>query len=80
MTQFQESLAKCVEKSPGISDRQLSEVLLGKGVHPSRVNQEARLLVSRGILRRVRREDGRIGNYPVRKHILLGKLLRLIFK
>ena len=79
MTQFQESLVKCVERSPGLSDRQLSEMLLGKGAHPSRVNQEARLLVSRGILRRGRREDGRIGNYPVRRN-LLGKLLRLVPK
>jgi hypothetical protein len=80
MTQFQGSLEKCVEKSPGISDKQLSEMLLGKGVHPSRVNQEARLLVSRGNLRRVRRLDGRIGNYPLKKHTLLEKLFRLIFK
>jgi hypothetical protein len=79
MTQFQQSLEKCVEKSPSISDRQLSDMLLGKGVHPSRVNQEARLLVSRGILRRERREDGRIGNYPAKRKFL-GKLLRLLFK
>lgn len=79
MTQFQESLLACVRKLPGIADRALSETLLGKHVHPSRVNQEARLLASRGILQRCRREDGRIGNYPV-KSGLLRKLLQLNFR
>ena len=77
MTELQQSLMLHAGRHPGKSDRELTEELLGKGVHPSRVNQEARLLESRGKLQRRLRADGRIGNYPVRGG-LFRKVLRLI--
>jgi len=64
MTSFADKLLALVGKTPGATDRDLADILLGKGKHPSQVNQEARLLESRGILVRRRREDGLIGNYP----------------
>lgn len=61
---FGEQLLARVRRQPGLSDRELSELLAGKGVHPSQVNQEARLLEQRGVLVRKKRRDGILGNYP----------------
>lgn len=77
MTAFQQKLVTRVKQFPGITDRELTEQLLGKRVHPSRVNQEARLLESRGKLRRQLRKDNRIGNHPVRDDQIT-RFLRLI--
>jgi|KBSMisStandDraft_5_1062788.scaffolds.fasta_scaffold1546238_1 hypothetical protein len=64
-TAFQAKLLSHVASNPGITDRELSDVLLGKTVHSSRVNQEARLLAGRGQILRHLREDKRVGNFPV---------------
>jgi len=64
MTSFANRLLAEVQKAPGLSDRELTDRLLGKGTHPSRVNQEARLFEGRGQLFRRARMDGRIGNFP----------------
>jgi hypothetical protein len=53
-----------VSERPGITDRELANVILGKGAHPSRINQTCRHLESSGLLVRQARADGRIGNYP----------------
>jgi hypothetical protein len=53
-----------VESRPGLTDRELADRILGATAHPSQINQECRLMASRGILRRIQRSDGRIGNYP----------------
>lgn len=47
-----------------MTDRELTDVLKGKHVHPSQVNQEARYLEQKGLLVRRPRNDGVIGNYP----------------
>jgi hypothetical protein len=53
-----------VESQPGLTDRELADRILGTTAHPSQINQECRLMASRGLLRRLPRADGRIGNYP----------------
>ena len=63
MTNFADKIIEIVGKAPGITDRVLTDMLKGRSSHPSQVNQEARLLERRGILKRARRQDGRIGNY-----------------
>jgi hypothetical protein len=65
MTVFQQELVACIKEFPGSTDRELTDKLFGRHVHPSRVNQEARLLDLRGKLERRKREDGRIGNFPI---------------
>ena len=64
MPPFADELIKLVNQSPGLTDRELTDVLKGNGVHPSQVNQEARLLERKGLLVRKPRSDGFIGNYP----------------
>ena len=64
MTDFQHRLITAVEDIPGRTDRELTDYLLARSDAPSRVNQEARLLESRGTLIRKMRPDGLIGNYP----------------
>jgi hypothetical protein len=61
---FADDLIKLVNESPGMTDRELTDVLKGKGIHPSQVNQEARYLEQKGLLVRRPRNDGFIGNYP----------------
>ena len=64
MASFAEQLITLVKERPGLTDRELTEILKGKRKQTAQVNQEARLLESCGILVRRRREDGLIGNYP----------------
>jgi hypothetical protein len=59
-----DDLIKLVNESPGMTDRELTDALKGKGVHPSQANQEARHLEQKGLLVRRPRNDGFIGNYP----------------
>jgi len=47
-----------------MTDRELTDILRGKQVHPSQVNQEARFLEKRRLLVRKARNDGLLGNYP----------------
>lgn len=63
MLSMAEQLIHFISHHPGISDRELTDFIQGKGKHPSRVNQEARLLEGRGVVVRSRRPDGVIGNY-----------------
>jgi len=63
MAAFSDRIIELVRKTPGLTDRELTDRLKGPAAHPSQVNQEARLLERRGVLRRMRRHDGIIGNY-----------------
>lgn len=64
MPPFANDLINLVNESPGMTDRELTDILKGKDVHPSQVNQEARQLEQKGLLIRRPRNDGFIGNYP----------------
>lgn len=52
-----------IQRSPGLSDRELTDILCGTE-HSSQVNQEARLLEGAKRIVRRRHVDGVIGNYP----------------
>lgn len=60
---FPERVLALVSEVPGITDRELTNRLLSTATHPSQINQACRLLASRGLLERVRRDDGLTGNY-----------------
>lgn len=47
----------------GLSDREITDTLLGPVAPQQAVNQACRALVTRGAVRRSQRADGRLGNY-----------------
>lgn len=64
MTSLADRLHDLVSEKPGLSDRELTDLLLGRSAPQQSVNQSARLLANRGILIRAKRPDGILGNYP----------------
>jgi hypothetical protein len=54
-----------IRQKPGITDRELTDKLLGPDAHPSPVNTACRQLAGDGKIRRQARPDGLTGNYPV---------------
>ena len=54
-----------VQKSPGLTDREITDDLVAKGAPQQHVNQTCNRLHARGLLSRRRRADGKTGNYPV---------------
>src|SRR6266568_1415550 len=53
-----------VQRRPGLTDREITDVLVGKGAPQQHVNQTCNRLHARGLLLRPHRADGKIGNYP----------------
>ncbi len=64
MTILAERLRKLVSEKPGLSDRELTDHLLGRSEPQQGVNQAARRLASKGVIERVKRPDGILGNFP----------------
>lgn len=64
MTSLKERLAQLVEAVPGLTDRELADQLIGANAPQQAVNQAARALASLGLVQRLPRPDGKIGNYP----------------
>jgi hypothetical protein len=60
---IENNIISLLERSPGLSDRELTDVIKGTGASPQYVNQYCRYLESQGILVRRKREDGLIGNW-----------------
>lgn len=54
-----------IQLTPGLTDRELTDRILGAALHPSPINQACRLMASKGLLSRRLRADGRIGNYRI---------------
>jgi hypothetical protein len=52
-----------LRESPGLSDREITDKLVGKGRPQQHVNATCRRLAERGFINRTTRFDGRIGNY-----------------
>lgn len=59
-------------KQGGLTDREITDSLRGKGAPQQAVNQAARFMESRRLLSRTKRPDGKIGNY------LAGKSPKLV--
>lgn len=62
---LKERIRSTVDTRPGLTDRELTDVLLGPSAGQQAVNQAARALAASGLLVRSRRPDGRIGNFAV---------------
>jgi len=63
MTTLTKQILSLIVKSPGLTDREITNTLRGVGAPQQPINQAARSLESQGILVRLKREDGLIGNY-----------------
>jgi hypothetical protein len=59
-----ENLLAVVRNTPGLTDREITDRLLGPAAAQQAINQIARLLAAQGALERRRRPDGKLGNYP----------------
>jgi hypothetical protein len=64
MATLKERIAGLIKTSPGLTDREVTDRLLGASVGQQAVNQAARALEGAGSVVRRPRPDGRIGNYP----------------
>jgi len=53
-----------IQEHPGLSDREITDRLLGEGAPQQGVNQACRVLRARGDIARRLRQDGKIGNFP----------------
>lgn len=63
MKTLKNRILELVTSEPGLTDRELTDRLVGKGAPPQQVNPIARQLASSRHLSRRERPDGRIGNY-----------------
>jgi hypothetical protein len=61
---LRERIVDAVQANAGLTDRQLTDAVVGPAAPPQAVNQAARALANAGVIVRERRPDGRIGNYP----------------
>lgn len=52
-----------LKKKPGLSDREITNIILGHNANQQYVNQTCRSLEVRGVISRRKRPDSRIGNY-----------------
>lgn len=64
MPTLKDRIADLVKAAPGLTDREVTDRLLGERVGQQAVNQTARALEAVGQLVRRSRSDGKIGNYP----------------
>jgi len=64
MATLKERLLEHVELEPGLTDREITNRLLGRDAPQQGVNQVARQLASAGRGVRRQRQDGKMGNYP----------------
>lgn len=64
MTDLQQKILDLIRAKPGLTDRDITDVVLGRSEPQQPVNGAARMLERGGHLRRTKRLDGLIGNYP----------------
>ena len=64
MARLKEQIVQLVASAPGMTDRELTDRLLGASAGQQAVNQAARSLAHGGHIVRRERTDGKIGNYP----------------
>lgn len=67
MATLPKQILSLIVRSPGLTDREITNALRGVGAPQQPINQAARSLESQGILVRLRRDDGSIGNYVTEK-------------
>lgn len=52
-----------LKDKPGLTDREITDIIKGQGEPQQHVNQSCRSLAKKGIVKRIKREDNLIGNY-----------------
>ncbi|MGG1940394.1 MarR family transcriptional regulator [Paenibacillus polymyxa] len=62
---LKEKIVNYLIEKDGLTDREIANVILGVNEPQQAVNQACRALVSKGIIKRVNRKDGLIGNFLV---------------
>ncbi|MFH1624906.1 MAG: MarR family transcriptional regulator [Pseudomonadota bacterium] len=67
MTILHKQILSLIVKSPGLTDREITNALRGVSAPQQPINQAARSLESQGVLVRLKRDDGLIGNYVTEK-------------
>ena len=55
-----------LDREPGMTDRRLAEILFKTPHRRHQINGECNFMARRGKIIRQRREDGLIGNFPIR--------------
>jgi hypothetical protein len=64
MATLRERILELVQTERGCTDREIATRLLGRDAPQQAVNQQCRMLETKGLLVRRRRPDGLIANYP----------------
>lgn len=64
MGNLSDGILQLIRKIPGLTDREITNRLRGTAAPQQPINKEARRLEEKGQLRRIRRHDQLIGNYP----------------
>lgn len=64
MATLRERVLALVQTTPGLTDREITDRLIGTGLPQQPVNQVARGLVAVGRIIRQTRGDGKLGNFP----------------
>ncbi|MFP3391796.1 MarR family transcriptional regulator [Brevibacillus sp. SIMBA_040] len=65
MRSLKDKIIELLKDQSGLTDREITDILLGKGMPQQSVNQACRSLVEKGIIERVNRNNGLLGNYIV---------------
>jgi len=66
--EMERRIIQLLRRSPGLSDSEITNVLIGHGEPPQYVNQTCNKLKDRGIISRIKRENGIYGNYLVQNY------------
>lgn len=64
MAYLNDEIINAVQRTPGLTDRELADVLRGRAAPQQPINQAARVLEGKGLLVRKRGPDNLIRNYP----------------
>jgi hypothetical protein len=64
MVSLKEQIINLLNQKPGLTDREITDILFGPDKPPQNVNQTCRNLGSQGIILRQLRDDNKIGNFP----------------
>jgi hypothetical protein len=75
MATLKEEILDLVFKRSGLTDREITDRLRGRNSAQQPINQSCRQLEASGAIKRSRRHDGLIGNYPSGRKLLNRKPL-----
>ncbi len=70
MSETEKDIIRFLRSNPGLSDRELAEGIKGRGRTAHYINQQCRMLASKKVLVREKREDGLIGNRLTERYLL----------